>query len=1110
MTPGALFCLGCGKAAESGDFSLVGLDRKTRALGQPGEDSAAKAGARRRVVTILFADVSGYTTLSESLDPEIVADLMNELFATITEPIFRFGGIVDKYIGDAVMAVFGLPLSREDDAVRSIHAGLEMQRLMHRFAKDRKAELGVDLRIRVGLNTGLVLAGAIGRAESKTQTVTGDTVNLAQRMEGLAEPGEVFISEYTQRQARDAFVFESRGNVQVKGRKTPVSAYRVVRAQGEGAGTGLAPLFGRDAELARLGRLWSLVQAGKAKSAYVRGDSGIGKTALLRRAFGGELRAAASATGPEAAARQQIMVWLTCHEYQKSEPFALLIYILKHLLGLPEQAARPEEVETVLSRECLLPAEDSAGSAALQWLLAGAETPAIVALAPEQRKGLVFRAMIDVIVARAQKEALLLVIDDLQWIDDLTAEWLQQLFWVVEGRTIRLLLCAAYRPGRRVIPKPQSEYTEIDLDRLPDDAAIEYFNHVLGRELAGVFPADRVQRWLAQANGHPALIRATAEHTRDLGLDAESHDYILPLSVMQLFMAKIDAAKISDAAIRALNAAAVLGGLASTRRISAITEDPDTPAAMAELFEAKILRRGPTDGAVAFEDGLFALATYERILMNDRRRLHAKAAAVLGADGLHPAVLAEHIERVGDPAQATMALLVAAEHALRTSAPFLALELVEEAERLRESANQQDLPGDLDRRVALLVADAKAAQSDLEGAIKAVTTAAAMSETAEAPLLLAKKAEFLGRLGRHLEANEVCAAALAMFPARDAIGYGLVQAIRVDSINQLGEHKNALAIAEEALILAEHYPPSVQGRLLGSRGRAMRELGDLEGARDTLLQALDVHQAARDDYQAAILLGQLGSLYRQIGNLETARRALGKGLQLVAALGERRVASNLLLHLGEVHLELGEVDKSSECFEMALRDYRRVGDRLGEGLALWKLGDLGRRVGSPLAEPNLLQAIMVLEDLDAKSHLDGAYQSLALLHIAKGSKLAALQYLRLSSQHARESGRFAVDGVNLRLLAEVCRDLGREDALEWATRSVGLLSALAPSKELLLSCALLAKILAARQLLPQAWEAMRTAQGVLERLGGEEERLMLEELAARLGPPAPQPARPET
>ena len=244
--------------------------------------------ANRRTITVLFADLSGFTAMSERLDPEVMQTLQNELFEELTAAVQSFGGFVDKFIGDALLALFGAPAAHEDDPERAVRAALDMIGRTARLGERAKAYAGSPLLLHVGINTGHVVAGGLGAGVTKSYSVTGDTVNTAQRLQSMAAPGEVLVGPLTYRLTRHAFSYESLGEVALKGKmgsvlvhrlKEPLDTPRAARGL-EALGLN-APLIGRDAELARL--IGSLDRAcgGAAQLVRLVGEAGIGKSRLV-------------------------------------------------------------------------------------------------------------------------------------------------------------------------------------------------------------------------------------------------------------------------------------------------------------------------------------------------------------------------------------------------------------------------------------------------------------------------------------------------------------------------------------------------------------------------------------------------------------------------------------------------------------------------------------------------------------------------------------------------------------------------------------------------------------------------------------------------------------
>src|SRR6266853_930149 len=240
----------------------------------------------RKQVTVLFADIAGFTTLAEQLDPEIVHDIINRCFEGITAEVHRFEGTINQYTGDGVMALFGAPIAHEDSPRRAVHAALGIQRAIRDVAQALQAERGLTLQMRIGVNTGLVVVGKIGDDLRMDYTAVGDTTNLAARLQQMAQPGSVVISAATHQQVAGFFETRDLGEMPVRGR-APVRAFEVLRAQGRrtrfdvAVERGLTPLVGRERELATLRERFHEVKAGRGQVVGVAGEAGMGKSRLV-------------------------------------------------------------------------------------------------------------------------------------------------------------------------------------------------------------------------------------------------------------------------------------------------------------------------------------------------------------------------------------------------------------------------------------------------------------------------------------------------------------------------------------------------------------------------------------------------------------------------------------------------------------------------------------------------------------------------------------------------------------------------------------------------------------------------------------------------------------
>src|SRR5262245_36952670 len=253
------------------------------------EADARSADGDRRLVTVLFADLTGFTALSERLDPEDIRALQNDLFRELSGAIERYDGFVEKFVGDAVMAVFGAPRAHEDDPERALHSALLMHERVALLNERWKRRLGKSLALHVGINTGPVVAGTIGSATSGAYAVTGDTVNTAARLQSAAGAAETYVSSSTCQLTEHAFLFVSAGEIEMKGKSQPFPVFILKGARGiRRSGRGLealglsAPMVGRTAELGQMVAAFDRMLRGRAQVVSLVGEAGVGKSRLLQ------------------------------------------------------------------------------------------------------------------------------------------------------------------------------------------------------------------------------------------------------------------------------------------------------------------------------------------------------------------------------------------------------------------------------------------------------------------------------------------------------------------------------------------------------------------------------------------------------------------------------------------------------------------------------------------------------------------------------------------------------------------------------------------------------------------------------------------------------------
>src|SRR5437773_6888203 len=251
----------------------------------PGSAGTVAGSSERRPLTVLFADIAGSTAIAERMDPEDWTAIVSQAFARMNATVTRYDGTIARLMGDGVLAFFGAPVAHEDDPVRAVRCGLDMARAVDELSAELNAKEPIDLKVRVGINTGPVVVGVVGTESASEYTAMGDAVNVAARMQALARPGTVLVSAATHRFVAALIESVGVGALDLKGKTNAVQAYEVTALRTGATGRGLsglhAPMVGRDAHLARLRHLFAVAKAGQGRVAAVLGEPGIGKSRLL-------------------------------------------------------------------------------------------------------------------------------------------------------------------------------------------------------------------------------------------------------------------------------------------------------------------------------------------------------------------------------------------------------------------------------------------------------------------------------------------------------------------------------------------------------------------------------------------------------------------------------------------------------------------------------------------------------------------------------------------------------------------------------------------------------------------------------------------------------------
>ena len=502
------FCPKCGNRLSSASAN-AGTSVATPPLRSPATEALSQdKETDRRPVTVLFADLSGFTTLSERLDPEDVRALQSDLFKEMSETIRRFDGFVEKYVGDAVLAVFGAPVAHEDDPERAVRAALSMREKIAVLSDSWMSRLQQPLTLHIGINTGPVVAGNIGSSRDAAYAVTGDTVNVAARIQSTAGPGQILVSQSTHVLTQHAFGFEALGEVALKGKAASTPIFRVQDALAAPRPTrglqahGLATsLVGRDRELSTLIAAFDRMLEGRTQFVRIVGEAGAGKS-RMRAEFLKRLQA----TGRLARLAVRSAVCSSVGGSTYGVPAALL----RDAYGVradDSPAAARGKIASSLASLGTGESEMRRISAFLGYVL-GLETDQTRTrdLEPEQLKQQIFFAVQTVIERRLEHNPLLLIVEDLHWTDAASVELLSYLLDHLPGRQFMLLV--SHRPDAELevfAAANQAAHTTLTLGPLSVDDSTHLLEVLFGSSNQQL-PDDLRTRIVEHAGGNPLFL----------------------------------------------------------------------------------------------------------------------------------------------------------------------------------------------------------------------------------------------------------------------------------------------------------------------------------------------------------------------------------------------------------------------------------------------------------------------------------------------------------------------------------------------------------------------------------------------------------------------------
>jgi class 3 adenylate cyclase/tetratricopeptide (TPR) repeat protein len=1013
LPSGAKFCKDCGQAVAGPALSPAARfgspDAYTpKHLAESILTSKAALEGERKQVTVLFADLKGSMELLADRDPEEARKLLDPVLERMMEAVHGYEGTVNQVMGDGIMALFGAPVAHEDHAVRACYAALRMQEAVKQHAEEVFRMHGVPLQIRVGLNSGDVVVRRISSDLRMDYTAIGLTTHLAARMEQLATPGSILLTRETLRLVEGFVHVTSRGSVSMRGMADPVEVFELGVAPptrrrfkaAAAAARGLTRFVGREAEMSQLHGALERARGGHGQLVAPVGEPGVGKSRLVWE-FVHSHRTEGC-----------LVLETGSVSYGMATPYLPVIDLLKAYFRLKEGDDHLEIQEKVIGK---LLALDPSLASALPPFLTLLDVPTDDSewdtLDPPQRRQRTLDAIKRLLVRESRRQPLVLVFEDLHWIDSETQAVLDSL---VEGLpTARILLLVNYRPEYQHAWGSKSYCTQLPIDPLPPESAEELLQALLGAD-RGLGPLRRLLT--DRTEGNPFFLE---ESLRTL---VETHVLVgergayrlaktlpaihVPSTVQAVLAARIDRLPADEKQL--VQSAAVVGKDVPRPLLQAVADLPETilRRGLTHLQAAEFLyetRRLP-DLEYTFKHALTHEVAYRSLLQEQRRVLHARIVEAL--EQLYSDRLTEHVQRLAHHAfrgevweKAVTYLRQAGAKALAHSAYREAVTSFEQAlvalQHLPETRQTLELSIDLrfDLRASLFslaefgrileelgkveaLAEALGDQQRLgrtfgymagsvwlmgddARAIECGERALALGVALDDPTLQLPAYLYLGLAnysgGAYRQAIGFLRrmAALGDAPSRDRFGMAgfpsvLARAWWAWCLAELGEFAEGVARGEEGVRIAEDADHAYSlASACYGLGHVYLRRGDLQNAVSVLERGRELCESADLRLMLVLVAPQLGYAYALDGRIVEAISALERALEQALSTGFVPLHSLVSGWLGEAYLRAGHVDEAIRITQKALEISYKHGERGRQAWVLRLLGEVSSRADSP-------------------------------------------------------------------------------------------------------------------------------------------------------------------
>ena len=1028
-----------------------------------------KIEGERKQVTVMFCDMEGFTALTEKLGSEEIYSMMDEVYEILIHRVHDYEGTVNELTGDGIMALFGAPIALEDAPQRAIRSALAIHREINKFSDQLKSEKRIPpIKMRIGIHTGPVIVGTLGNDLRVEFKAVGDTVNLASRMEGLAEPGATYVTEETFKLTEGFFRFEALGEKKVKGKEEPVRVYRVIAPStmrtrfDVSAERGLTPLVGRERELELLLDGFERAKSGKGQAFSIVSEAGVGKSRLLY-----ELR--------KAIANEDVtFLEGRCLSYSRGVTYHPHIDVLKSNFDVQEGEGDQEISEKVKKGLRLIGVDEASTLPYLLELLSVKDSGIDqISMSPEARKDRIIEALKRILLKGSEMRPLIIAIEDMHWMDKSSEDVAKDILESIPGA--RVLLIFTYRPEFVHTWGAKSYHSQLTLHRLSNRESLEMVTHILGTKEIERALEELV---LEKTEGVPFFIEEFIKSLQDIKAierkDSRYHlakdiqDVTIPSTIQDVIMARVDS--LSEGAKGVLQIGSVVGREFSQDLIQKVTGLSER-----ELLSHLSLLR---DSELLYERGIYPQSThifkhaltqevaYNSLLLKKRKEIHetiGRAIESLYSERLDEfyEILAYHYSGSDNLEKAYLYLKLSGSKTTRNYSNWEAFRYYKEAIKV---LNQLPETQDNKRKqieIILLMATPMLLLGYPEDSLRIHQEGERLCKEVDDKKSLSILYSLIGiyymHRGRPL----------------DAITYseiGFEQSQKIGDIELMapiarglcisyvaaGEFRKTIDVAPKVIDLLENAqresdsfgaPFNPYSSVCAYYGLSLAMLGNFEkgsayferglrvisainhlaslGVAETTYGLLflakgDGINAIRhfqksirhfEEGRTVLIFGVawsgLGSGYYYLGDLEAARKHMEKGLDITIRGGSEWWISFHYLYLSKIHLDLGDPKNSRSFIEEALKLSQKNSEKHLEG-ASWTWS--GRILGktdpsqSDKAEACILKGIKILDEMNIKPWCSEGYFCLGELYADTGKREKALENLKKAEGMFQEMG----------------------------------------------------------------------------------------------------------